>query len=51
MQSTSCKPTSICGSANTMSKGRIKDAGASAKHRRRPFLDAMPITKKKLIAT
>ena len=32
----SCRPTWICGSASTMNKGRIRDAGASAKRRCRP---------------
>ena len=30
VQSTSCRPTWICGCASTMNKGRIKDVGANA---------------------
>ena len=37
-RSTSCRSTSICGSANTMRHGHIKDAGASEKRRCRPSL-------------
>ena len=37
-RSMSCKPTWTCGSASTMNKGRIRDAGASAKPRCRPSL-------------
>jgi hypothetical protein len=33
VQSMSCRPTWTCGSENTMNKGRIRDAGASAKRR------------------
>src|SRR5262249_52889668 len=36
VQSMSCRRTWTCGSENTMSKGRIRDAGASAKPRCRP---------------
>ena len=38
VRSTSCRSTSICGSANTMRHGHIKDAGASEKRRCRPSL-------------
>jgi hypothetical protein len=36
VQSTSCRPISMSGSANTMRRGHIRDAGASAKRRCRP---------------
>jgi hypothetical protein len=38
VQSMSCRPTWTCGSENTMNKGRIRDAGASAKRRCRHSL-------------
>jgi hypothetical protein len=39
----SCRPISMSGFTSTMRRGHIKDAGAS-------FLDAMPMTKEKMIA-
>jgi len=38
IQSMSCRPTWTCGSENTMNKGRIRDAGASANRRCRHSL-------------
>jgi transposase InsO family protein len=41
-RSTSCRPTSMRGSPNTTSSGRIRAAGASARRRCRPFLTRFP---------
>jgi hypothetical protein len=38
VQSTNCRPTWTCGSEDTMNKGRIRDAGASANRRCRHSL-------------
>jgi hypothetical protein len=49
-RSTSCRQIWIPGSRNTMRRGHIRDVGVSEKLRMQTFLDAIPMTKEKMIA-